>query len=109
MYIYIYTYIYSHQLRASVFDGTVGDFASHTVKEPGPAGAGPGPAGAGPMGIAAALIHRNGSYKAVSHPIFQEGTLELASTRYFGLFHSGQIFFRIQNFLTVAAQPIRRV
>ena len=47
MYIYIYVYIiiiyifiyHSLQQRASVFDGTVGDFASHTVKDPAGAGA----------------------------------------------------------------------
>ena len=43
MYI-IYIYIYnSLQQRASVFDGTVGDFASHTVKDPAGAGAHRGP------------------------------------------------------------------
>ena len=38
--IYIYN---SLQQRASVFDGTVGDFASHTVKDPAGAGAHRGP------------------------------------------------------------------
>ena len=42
IYIYISLHITAFS-SASVFDGTVGDFASHTVKEPAGAGAHRGP------------------------------------------------------------------